>query len=198
MGKFNAVHFNRDPDGATRVSRYYVDARAFTAEKTAEKEYGPGELDADAAADWCEVHGFDAVFDDRDVARDLGIETMQMRYLHRSLPDRVDLAKTSDGRVRVTFFDRRGRRDVPADGAMVDDRSLEDLESFLKGVGYNTFNWQRGARAFRGEPWPVRTRREIWRKRRQLEEIADSKMGQNPERWHAEETLLAMDLAYAG
>lgn len=182
--KVHTIRFTKSLDGSVSVRRFHIDLYTMTDETIYDHEYAPGELDIDAAFAWCENHGYVRIFED----------LMSTYYVHNTLPDRVDMAQLSDGTVRVTLIDRRG---IPQESFIV-ARGLRDCEDLLQDHGYHTFFWNYGARAFRGDPWPVRSRSEIWHKRRKLEEIARHKFRQNAGKWHPEETLLSMDLAYAG
>lgn len=189
MSEVHAIAITEHTTGQIDVKRLNLDLRAFEAETIYAKTYADGELDLDAAFAWCEGHGYERTYDDGWLRA----------FVHKSLPDRVDMARLPDGTVRVALFDRRGRRDVRrGEPFFVAGRTLEELDEFLCDAGYHGYVWHDGARAFRGQPWPIRTRSEIWKMRRRLEDVAVRKMQREPGKWHPEETLLSLDLAYAG
>ena len=119
-----------------------------------------------------------------------------------ALPDRIDFTELPDGRVIVTKLRREPeeRRDIPIDSETKSAGfDLERALGWCTANGYTVHRWTGGARAWKAEqPWVIRTRREIWKFRQRLENIALSKMRQNPGSWHPEESLLSLDLAYDG
>jgi len=94
---------------------------------------------------------------------------------HRN-PDRVDLVIHSQG-VTVTRFWHQDGRDVPSpDGAELKpvDFPLADAIAWLKANGYTVRQWPNGARAFRGQPWPIRNTAGILRRRAEVEALAQA------------------------
>jgi len=110
----------------------------------------------------------------------------------RKNPDRVDLFITSKG-VTVTRFWHQDGRDVPSpDGAELKpvDFPLADAIAWLKFNGYTVRQWPNGARAFKGQPWPIRNTAGILRRRAEVEALAQA--GQLPSGF----TWSALDFAY--
>ena len=90
-----------------------------------------------------------------------------------TLPDRIDFAVVTSG-VVVTRFWLIGGRNVAPHAPEVKPAGF-DLEGVLARCeqnGYTVRRWQGGARAWRGVPWPIRTRSQIWRRRAQAERLA--------------------------
>lgn len=197
MSKIHTITVTRDTDERITIRRSHLDLRAFTAETLYEKTYATNEIELEQVLAWCDKYGYDRTDGDAEIEERHGIVAMQVHFVHSSLPDRIDFAALEGGKVRVTLMDRQGRRDIPQDTYTVEG-DLQAMASVLEHNGYHVYHWGRGARAFRGTPWPIRSRLEIWKKRQKLEEIARQRMQQNPGKWHDEETLLSMDLAYAG
>jgi len=91
------------------------------------------------------------------------------------------------------------RRDIPIDSETKSAGfDLERAIGWCEENGYTVHRWGGGARAWKAEPWVIRTRRQIQKLRQRLEGAARSKMRQNPGQWHPEESLLSLDLAYDG
>jgi hypothetical protein len=83
-------------------------------------------------------------------------------------PDRIDFGQLGDGRVNVVKMrrDAPNRRDVPT-GHEIKHAGF-DLDAALawcEDNGYTVRRWQGGARAWKGEPWVIRTRAQISRMR---------------------------------
>ena len=177
--------------GRTTVRKVWMDLHDFRSRLLQETVYEA--FDYDAALAWCAEHHY-------KVVRDSSTEVV---VLHDACPDRIDFTAVGES-VRVTHFDRRGMNDIPREHFTVEElgdtpkRWLQRICAWLEEHGYSTFWWGTGARAFRGKPWPIRTRREIFRKRQQIEEAALYLLRTDPGRWHDEETLMQLDLAYAG
>lgn len=179
---------NPGPNGGmTVVRKAWMDLHDFRSHTVSEVTYDT--FDYDAALAWCTEHHYALTRND----------TVETVFVHDSCPDRIDFA-ASGAAVRAVHLDRRGMNDVPREAFLVDTagRTLKEICDWLEEHGYTTYWWGSGARAFRGTPWPIRTRREIFRKRQQLEEVALYLLRTDPGRWHNEETLLSLDLAYAG
>ncbi len=97
--------------------------------------------------------------------------------------DRIDFTILADGTVIVTKMWRHPSklRDVPHEGKTYQPGqfSIERALAWCKGNGFVVFTWpvgkpMMGARAWRGQPWPIRTAYQIMRKRRELEKLARS------------------------
>jgi len=186
--------------GRTTVRKVWMDCHDFRSHTKSTHAYES--FDYDAAIAWAQEHHYKVARDDATV----------VMLVHDSCPDRIDMTVVN-GTVKIIHFDRRGMNDIRRDFYTVEDVSnpfnapgvtpnpkhwLTRVGAWLEDHGYTVFNWGSGLRAFRGDPWPIRTRREIWKKRQQVEERAVSLMKQEPGTWHAEDTLMQMDLAYAG
>jgi hypothetical protein len=105
-----------------------------------------------------------------------------------ALPDRIDFAVVTSGVVVTRFWLIDGRNVAPR-GAESRPANL-DLDAALAWCeqhGYTVHRWEGGARAWRGAPWPVRTREQILRKRGEVERQVLS--------GHAGGHLLALDFA---
>jgi hypothetical protein len=115
-------------------------------------------------------------------------------------PDRIDFAELPDGRINVIKMtrDRAYRRDIPTDHAIHEDLDFDEALDWLRENGYTVRCWPGGARAWKGTPWIIRTRREIWQKRQQAEAAALADLNRNPGKWHDSETRLQLDFAYEG
>lgn len=114
------------------------------------------------------------------------------------MTDRIDFIETAAGIVvqkyqKQPYKDRMNTSEIkPA------DFDLQAALDWCQANGYTVRTWSNGARAWKGTIWPIRTTREIIRKRRELEQIVRAKMRQDPGKWHSEETTLQLDLAYDG
>ena len=85
-------------------------------------------------------------------------------------PDRIDFAVVPSG-VAVTKFWLVDGRSVPLHVGEMKPPGF-DLEAALawcEAHGYTVRRWDGGARAWKGAPWPVRTRAQILRKRSAVE-----------------------------
>lgn len=122
------------------------------------------------------------------------------------LPDRIDFKVLSDGRVNVLKLrrddaDPAAPRDVPLPGGheiKPADFDLEEALAWCEENGYTVRRWPGGARAWRGEPWAIRTGWQIVKLRRELEAKWRVEFHRNPGRWSRFDTLLSLDLAYDG
>jgi hypothetical protein len=125
---------------------------------------------------------------------------------HATSTQRIDFTALSDGRVVVTKMHRdpEGRRDVPhGTETKPAGFDLDAAIAWCEANGYTVLWWYDGAgnksaRAFRGEPWPVRRNWEVKRLRDQLNDAWLRQFHQEPGKWHPIERLLGMDLAFAG
>jgi len=88
------------------------------------------------------------------------------------LPDRIDFAIVPSG-VAVTKFWLVDGRSIPAHGGEMKPAGfdLEGALAWCEAHGYTVRRWDGGARAWRGVPWPVRTRAQIRRKRSEVERM---------------------------
>ena len=117
-------------------------------------------------------------------------------------PDRIDFTVTSEGQVIVQKFERRrlrnGRkRDFPiATEIKPDGFNLRGALTWCESNGYTVRRWHRGARAWKGEPWVIRTRAQIYHKRRQVEQEVAEFIRRNPNR--PTPGLTFLDFAYDG
>jgi hypothetical protein len=87
-----------------------------------------------------------------------------------ALPDRIDFAVATSGVVGTRFWQIDGRPIAPR-GAE-DKPAGFDLTAALAWCeqhGYTVRRWEGGARAWKGKPWPIRTREQILRKRGEVE-----------------------------
>ena len=85
-----------------------------------------------------------------------------------SNPDRIDFIVLSDGRVAIVKLrhdttDPAAPRDIPVpDGHDIKaDFNLEAALNWCIQHGYTVRQWPGGARAWLGQPWIIRTRRQI-------------------------------------
>ena len=113
-------------------------------------------------------------------------------------PDRIDFVQLPDGRVVVQKLRRDARtdparpRDIPFESDVKPQSfDLEDALAWCRENGYSVRQWAGGARAWKGEPWVIRTRAQILRKRRQIEAEVRANGG-------SKQSLLSLDLAYDG
>ncbi len=116
-------------------------------------------------------------------------------------PDRIDFAVLGSGQVSVTKFRHNAeqRRDVPLSHSIKDGGfSLNAALQWCTDNGYIVRSWPGGARAWKGEPWVIRTAHEIMRLRRQLELQWSAQFQGNPGKWSTFDSLLSLDLAYDG
>jgi len=194
--KVHVIKFNREAEERVTVRRLHLDPKTLDAETVYEKAYDEGELDIQEAYAWCRSHGYPRTPDESELEA-MGLIPVQATFVHESVPDRFDLNKLSDGRVRVTLFDRHDGRDV-ARATYTIQGDVEEIRNTLGDCGFSTYFWETGARAFRGEPWPIRTRVQIWHKRRKLEEQVRQRVLENGDVLCPEDALLSLDLAYAG
>ena len=104
-------------------------------------------------------------------------------------PDRIDFAVVATG-VVVTKFWLIDGRSIPLHGGEIKPTGfdLEGTLAWCEANGYTVRRWEGGARAWKGEPWPVRTRAQILRKRSAVERQVFA--------GHADGRLLSLDLAY--
>ena len=127
-----------------------------------------------------------------------------------SYPDRIDFEKMADGQVIVVKMRKNGARDIPtAHEIKATDFDLQAALDWCRENGYTVHYWRYGARAWRGEPWPIRTMHQIVKLRRRLEAewtaYWEKRTAENHssdhhpgERWHQVKTLLDLDLAFDG
>jgi len=110
--------------------------------------------------------------------------------------DRIDFLE-SNGRVLVSKFRHvSGRSDQPHGEAYELDRPLQEALDWCRENHYTIYEWSGGARAFRGEPWPIRSSRAMKTLRDRMEQEANAAMRSDPGTWHKAESLLLFDLAY--
>ena len=137
------------------------------------EEVKPEGFDSRKALAWCEKHGYHITTEEYE---DLALAT-------RSLRDRLDFWILSD-RISIQPFKKGKVSDRP--GEMVykpRDRSQFNLEAVLTWLekhGYTVRRWSNGARAFLGEPWSIRTRRQIYWKRQMIEVEVSRFIHDNP------------------
>jgi hypothetical protein len=121
-------------------------------------------------------------------------------------PDRIDFTILEDDRINVLKL-RRDTTDpaAPRDTPLPDGHEIKsadfDLEAALawcESNGYTVRRWPGGARAWKGEPWVIRTGWQIVKLRRKLEARWRTEFRRNPGRWSSFDTLLSLDLAYDG
>ena len=88
-------------------------------------------------------------------------------------PDRIDFAVVPSG-VAVTKFWLVEGRSVSLLGSEMKPAGfdLEEALAWCEANGYTVRRWDGGARAWRGLPWPIRTRAQILRKRSEVERQA--------------------------
>jgi hypothetical protein len=104
-------------------------------------------------------------------------------------PDRIDFAVVPSG-VAVTKFWLIDGRSIPLHGGEMKPAGfdLEEALDWCEANGYTVRRWDGGARAWKGEPWPVRTRTQILRKRSAVERMVFA--------GHASGNLLSLDFAF--
>ena len=112
-------------------------------------------------------------------------------------PDRIDFTQLSDGRIivqklrRDTATEPARPRDIPLSTEIKPAGfALADAIAWCQSNGYIVRQWAGGARAWKGIPWPIRTRAQIRRKREQAEKRT-RRTGENS-------GLLSLDFAYDG
>ena len=112
-------------------------------------------------------------------------------------PDRIDFSTLGDGRVivqklrRDTTTNPARPRDIPVSTEVKPAGfAMADALAWCQSNGYVVRQWADGARAWRGIPWPIRTRAQIQRKRAQAEKRARGTGGSG--------ALLSLDFAYEG
>ena len=89
-------------------------------------------------------------------------------------PDRIDFVVTEAGTFVTKLWTVDGR-DVAPDGAEVKaEFDLDNAVDWLQRHGYTVRRWPTGARAWKGQPWPIRTRSQIRRRRAEVERLAMS------------------------
>jgi len=124
--------------------------------------------------------------------------------------DRIDFSMLADtdGAVSVIVQKLRRapeqRRDIPvATETKPPDFDLDAAIQWCEENGFTVYWWydldgHKCARAFKGDPWPIRRSWEILRLRQKLDEAWASQFRKNPGKSWPVERLLGMDLAYAG
>ena len=109
--------------------------------------------------------------------------------------DRIDFEVGSDGRVTVTKLQGNspvGTEVKPAGFA------LAAALDWCRENGFTVHNWGFGARAWLGQPRPVRTPREAARLRREYDQKWSQEFHRNPGKWSRYDTLLSLDLQFDG
>lgn len=89
----------------------------------------------------------------------------------RRNPDRIDFTQHAQGVTVVKFYKSDGR-DVPdPEGACLrgPEFDLARALAWCEAHGYAVRRWPGGARAWKGQPWAVRTRQQIRRRRVEVE-----------------------------
>jgi hypothetical protein len=104
-------------------------------------------------------------------------------------PDRIDFIVVPSG-VAVTKFWLIDGRSIPLHGGEMKpvDFDMEGALAWCEAHGYTVRRWEGGARAWKGAPWPIRTRAQILRKRSEVEREALA--------GHSSGNLLSLDFAY--
>ena len=116
-----------------------------------------------------------------------------------SYPDRIDFELLDDRSTIIVKMRRNGRRSIPtAHETKAADFDLDAALDWCRKNGYTVHNWHWGARAWRGEPWPIRTMHQIIKLRRKLEENWRTEFHRNPGKTTRFDTLLSLDLAFDG
>lgn len=104
--------------------------------------------------------------------------------------DRYDL-KEFEGEVHLYSFARRGGNDYLAGPPFrYPDEAMAILVVALRDQGYTVHCWAGGARAWKGDPWPIRRGVQIRKCREQVE--SDIRCGRLPR----DGGLLGRDMAY--
>jgi hypothetical protein len=120
--------------------------------------------------------------------------------------ERTDFQRLSDGKVIVNKMHRSEdkRRDIVHSSEVKDnDFDLDDALAWCEANGYTVLWWwdehkRKCARAFLGEPWPIRTVHQIRLKRNEVEAIWLRDFRANPGKRSPIEKLQQVDLAFAG
>jgi hypothetical protein len=122
--------------------------------------------------------------------------------------ERIDFHMLSDGRCVVVKMHRDDDelRDIPHSHEIKAANDGFDLDTALEWCeehGFTVLWWwnedgHKCARAFLGEPWPIRRNFEIKRLRERLEGSWTQGFHKNPGKWQRIERLIGMDLAFAG
>lgn len=114
-------------------------------------------------------------------------------------PDRIDFSVVNGRIVLVLKFehcpaDRRDR--VISAEKKPTNFDLDAALAWCEEHGYTVHRWHAGARAWKGTPWVIRTRSQIWRKRKQIERQVASFIRRHPGK--PTPNLSFLDFAYDG
>ena len=114
-------------------------------------------------------------------------------------PDRIDFSVINDRIVMVQKFERcpadRRDRAISAEKKPA-DFDLDTALAWCEHNGYTVHRWHDGARAWKGEPWPIRTGNAILRKRALVERQTASFIRRHPRK--PAPNLSSLNLAYDG
>lgn len=184
------ICFTELEDGCVSITKIYR-RRQGQLDGASEFYHVPAGFDLQDALDWCTANGY-TVHHSCSEAR---------AWKYEMEPIRIDFAKLDDGRVSVVEIykrlkgDRRGARESYHQPNGSDFQAALDWH---KENGYTVHYWYYGARAWKGEPKPVRNRREIKEMRTQLWKEWKAQFAINPGKLTIVDTLLHLDLAYDG
>lgn len=121
------------------------------------------------------------------------LEKLTLDELNKRRINRLDFG-IFDDKINVWLFDVNWQpsQKYPTDGAVAKPGEF-DVDAFIESLeanGWTVFRWSAyGARAFKGQPWPVRSKYEIIETRKRLEN--DDRRGV-----HHPYNVDALDLAY--
>jgi len=87
-------------------------------------------------------------------------------------PDRIDFTVTSENVIIIKFYRADGRdHPLPAEIKPA-GFDLAGALAWCERNGYTIRRWPQGARAFKGEPWPIRAKAQIRKRRDEVESLA--------------------------
>ncbi len=75
-------------------------------------------------------------------------------------PDRIDFL-TLKNKTIVNKLEKHNGRDIVVSNVVKTDFDLDAALDWCRANGYTVRTWDGGARAFKGSPWVIRTRRQI-------------------------------------
>ena len=87
--------------------------------------------------------------------------------------DRIDFTDTGVSVLVIKFVRQEEAHDIPiSNDQKPADFDLEAALSWCEEHGWTVRRWPGGARAWKGTPWPIRTRWQIRKKRMEVERLA--------------------------
>ena len=112
----------------------------------------------------------------------------------RRNPSRIDFTEHAQGVTVVKFWKCDGKDIPPPEGASLHgpEFDLEEALAWCEAHGYTVRRWPGGARAWKGQPWVIRTRGRIRRRRVEVESMA--RAGQLPSDFYFTGLDFALDM----